>query len=336
MRCLPQPLAWHKHRDPSRTGLPKFEPCKAPGSPEVQRLSSHARQSFQLFSTVQFSPYVLSFIDTVIWWSMCKLKTVMLSHYQFFDAWLSLRRILALDEDTMVHPAVLSKCEKTRRYWSNAPSHAVTQTHFCGSVEDGTAEGSYSYNILDLHGIYGENHGYTMCFHIWWVMSEVSIGWYSKLSNWCPTNAWPMDILQWLTWTKACPSSKKSMRAWKVQESWQNSWIVLNRFEPLWDLTVPGCGVGLGTNFSAHGLNACLLLKSGKQGRKFRKRRDLNAEARQNASHSFSLYLSHLLRLCHKFQLNCHVAAGFKTLVSSESLWVTQLQALEIGFFVGF
>lgn len=148
MRCLPQPLAWHKHRDPSRTGLPKFEPCKAPGSPEVQRLSSHARQSFQLFSTVQFSPYVLSFIDTVIWWSMCKLKTVMLSHYQFFDAWLSLRRILALDEDTMVHPAVLSKCEKTRRYWSNAPSHAVTQTHFCGSVEDGTAEGSYSYNIL--------------------------------------------------------------------------------------------------------------------------------------------------------------------------------------------
>lgn len=189
---------------------------------------------------------------------------------------------------------------------------------------------------VDLHGIYGENHGYTMCLHIWWVMSEVSIGWYSKPSNWCPTNAWPMDILQWLTWTKACPSSKKSMRAWKVQESWQNSWIVLNRFEPLWDLTVPGCGVGLGTNFSAHGLNACLLLKSGKQGRKFRKRRDLNAEARQNASHSFSLYLSHLLRLCHKFQLNCHVAAGFKTLVSSESLWVTQLQALEIGFFVGF
>ncbi len=46
------PLAWHKHRDPSQTGLPKFEPCKAPGSPEVQRLSSHVRQKFELFSTV--------------------------------------------------------------------------------------------------------------------------------------------------------------------------------------------------------------------------------------------------------------------------------------------
>ncbi len=62
-------------------------------------------------------------------------------------------------------------------------------------------------------------------------------------------------------------------------------------------------------------------------------RLDLNAgEAQQNASHSCSLYLSHLLCLCHLFQLNCHnVRAVFTTCVSSESSWVTQLQALEIG-----